>query len=157
MGYSPLLRGRVTGVARGINIPNVQPDTAGLASVNPIFTWVRLAQRVPVRVQIDHVPEGVRLVAGMTATVQIDPRPSSASEVSFSSRCPLRYSFGRPHIRADTKFRCDHPQACPVLPQDRVRRGKTEGAFPHPAAHTLRDNEFMTGRPRCIRHEVHFL
>src|SRR6266403_2220128 len=72
MGYSQLARGHVGGVARGINIPNVQPDSAGLASVNPIFTWVRLAQRVPVRIHIDQVPDGVRLVAGMTATVQID-------------------------------------------------------------------------------------
>jgi hypothetical protein len=47
----------------------------GLASVNPIFTWVRLAQRVPVRIHVDHVPDGVRLVAGMTASVQIDPHP----------------------------------------------------------------------------------
>jgi multidrug resistance efflux pump len=76
MGYSQLVRGHVGGVARGINIPNAQPDQAGLASVNPIFTWVRLAQRVPVRIKIDQVPEGVRLVAGMTATVQIDPRAS---------------------------------------------------------------------------------
>jgi multidrug resistance efflux pump len=75
MGYSQLVRGHVGGVARGINIPNAQPDQAGLASVNPIFTWVRLAQRVPVRIHIDQVPDGVRLVAGMTATVQIDPHP----------------------------------------------------------------------------------
>ena len=75
MGYSQLVRGHVGGVARGINIPNAQPDQAGLASVNPIFTWVRLAQRVPVRIQIDQVPDGVRLVVGMTATVQIDPQP----------------------------------------------------------------------------------
>jgi multidrug resistance efflux pump len=74
MGYSQLVRGHVGGVARGINIPNAQPDQAGLASVNPIFTWVRLAQRVPVRIKIDQVPGGVRLVAGMTATVQIDPQ-----------------------------------------------------------------------------------
>jgi multidrug resistance efflux pump len=73
MGYSQLVRGHVGGVARGINIPNAQPDPAGLASVNPIFTWVRLAQRVPVRIHIDQVPDGVGLVAGMTATVQIDP------------------------------------------------------------------------------------
>ena len=51
-------------------------DEAGLAKVNPIFTWVRLAQRVPVRIALDHVPESVRLVAGMTATVQIDPAPA---------------------------------------------------------------------------------
>jgi multidrug resistance efflux pump len=75
MGYSQLVRGHVGGVARGINVPNAQPDPAGLALVNPIFTWVRLAQRVPVRIHIDQVPDGVRLVAGMTATVQIDPQP----------------------------------------------------------------------------------
>jgi multidrug resistance efflux pump len=74
MGYSQVVRGHVGGIARGINVPNAQPDQAGLASVNPIFTWVRLAQRVPVRIHIDEVPDGVRLVAGMTATVQIDPQ-----------------------------------------------------------------------------------
>ena len=77
MGYSQLVRGHVDGVARGINIPNAQPDQTGLASVNPIFTWVRLAQRVPVRIHIDQIPDGVRLVAGLTATVQIDPQPSA--------------------------------------------------------------------------------
>src|SRR6202790_407611 len=78
MGYSQLVPGHVGGIARGISVPNALPDQAGLASVNPIFTWVRLAQRVPVRIHIDQVPDGVRLVAGMTATVQIDPRPSLA-------------------------------------------------------------------------------
>ena len=74
MGYSQLVRGHVDSVARGINVPNAQPDQTGLASVNPIFTWVRLAQRVPVRIHIDQTPDGVRLVSGMTATVQIQPR-----------------------------------------------------------------------------------
>ena len=78
MGYSPLLRGRVQGLARGINVPNAQPDASGLASVNPIFTFVRLAQRVPVRIHIDEVPEGVKLVAGLTATVEIEPYQASA-------------------------------------------------------------------------------
>jgi len=74
MGYSQILHGHVDSIARGINVANAQPNGQGLASVNPIFTWVRLAQRIPVRIHIDHVPEGVVLVAGMTATVQIDPR-----------------------------------------------------------------------------------
>jgi multidrug resistance efflux pump len=85
MGYTPLLRGRVQGLARGINVPNAQPDAAGLASVNPIFTFVRLAQRVPVRIHIDEVPPGVKLVAGLTATVQIEPykaAPISGSKPS---------------------------------------------------------------------------
>jgi multidrug resistance efflux pump len=57
---------------------NSQPDQAGLASVNPIFTWVRLAQRVPVRIHIDQVPNGVRLIQGMTATVEIEHRDERA-------------------------------------------------------------------------------
>jgi multidrug resistance efflux pump len=73
MGYSQIVRGHVGSIARGINVANAQPNGQGLANVNPIFTWVRLAQRVPVRIHIDEVPEGVVLVAGMTATVQINP------------------------------------------------------------------------------------
>jgi multidrug resistance efflux pump len=72
MGYSEIVHGTVAGTARGINVSNARADEQGLATVNPIFTWVRLAQRVPVRIRIDHVPEGVRLVAGLTATVQVD-------------------------------------------------------------------------------------
>jgi multidrug resistance efflux pump len=79
MSYDPIVRGHVGSIARGINVPNAQASQQGLASVNPIFTWVRLAQRIPVRIHIDQVPDGVTLAAGMTATVQIDQRvPSSA-------------------------------------------------------------------------------
>ena len=74
MGYRQIARGHVDSIARGINVANAQPAGQGLANVNPIFTWVRLAQRIPVRVHIDEVPEGVVLAAGMTATVQIDPQ-----------------------------------------------------------------------------------
>jgi multidrug resistance efflux pump len=77
MGYSQIVRGKVAGVARAINVPNAQPNQAGIATVNPIFTWVRLAQRVPVRIKIDRIPDGVRLVEGMTATVEVAPRGTS--------------------------------------------------------------------------------
>jgi RND family efflux transporter MFP subunit len=80
MGYSQIVHGHVGSLARGINVANAQPNGQGLATVNPIFTWVRLAQRIPVRIRIDDVPDGVRLVAGMTATVQIDPRPRSPAD-----------------------------------------------------------------------------
>jgi multidrug resistance efflux pump len=77
MGYRQIVRGHVDSIARGINVANAQPNGQGLANVNPIFTWVRLAQRIPVRVHIDEVPEGVVLTAGMTATVQINTQPRS--------------------------------------------------------------------------------
>jgi multidrug resistance efflux pump len=82
MGYSQTLRGQIESIARGINVPNAQPNASGLASVNPVFSFVRLAQRVPVRIRIDEVPDDVRLVAGMTATVQIDPRQVRAARGS---------------------------------------------------------------------------
>jgi multidrug resistance efflux pump len=82
MGYRQIIQGDVSGVARAINVENAQPNPAGLARVNPIFTWVRLAQRVPVHIRIKQVPDGVRLVAGMTATVQVDPRPEQSSNQS---------------------------------------------------------------------------
>jgi RND family efflux transporter MFP subunit len=72
MGYSTAVAGHVASISRGINVANALPNTQGLATVNPIFTWVRLAQRIPVRIHIDNVPNGVRLVAGITATVQIE-------------------------------------------------------------------------------------
>jgi multidrug resistance efflux pump len=79
MGYAEEIQGHVSGVARGINVDNARPGQGGLASVNPIFTWVRLAQRVPVRVEFDHVPARIRLVQGMTATVEVMPRPGTVA------------------------------------------------------------------------------
>ena len=76
MGYDELMLGEVESVARGINVANARPDQLGLAIVNPIFTWVRLAQRVPVRVRISRVPQGVRLVAGLTVTVEVESTPA---------------------------------------------------------------------------------
>jgi RND family efflux transporter MFP subunit len=73
MAYNAPMAGHVSGISRGIEVANAQSDQAGLATVNPIFTWIRLAQRIPVRIEFDHVsPENV-LVVGMTATVQINP------------------------------------------------------------------------------------
>jgi multidrug resistance efflux pump len=80
MGYSPIVRGEVGSIARGINVPNARADSQGLATVNPIFTWVRLAQRVPVRIRIKEVPDGVVLGAGMTATVEVEPRRPGVPE-----------------------------------------------------------------------------
>ena len=95
MGYTPLLRGRVQGLARGVDVPNSAPDASGLASVNPIFTFVRLAQRVPVRIHIDEVPDDIKLVAGMTATVQIEPFKAHAD-----LRCKTRAWESRAGRRA---------------------------------------------------------
>jgi multidrug resistance efflux pump len=74
IGHDQIVRGHVDSIARAINVANAQPNSQGVATVNPIFTWVRLAQRIPVRIHIDDVPAGVVLSAGMTATVEINDR-----------------------------------------------------------------------------------
>jgi RND family efflux transporter MFP subunit len=71
MGYRDPIVGRVQTVTRGISVSNATPSTQGLPNVDPVYTWVRLAQRVPVRIGITDVPAGVPLVSGMTATVTI--------------------------------------------------------------------------------------
>ena len=71
MGYPQHLRGTVASITLGISTANAAASTQGLPDVNPVYTWVRLAQRVPVRIRIDHTPPEVPLVAGMTATVVV--------------------------------------------------------------------------------------
>lgn len=73
MGVGPALSGHVESISRGIADPNGKPDAQGLPEVNPVFYWVRIAQRIPVRIHIDHVPDGIMLAAGMTCTVTIKP------------------------------------------------------------------------------------
>jgi multidrug resistance efflux pump len=72
MGRGFVLKGHVVGIAHGISVPNAQTDASGLATVNPIFTWIRLAQRVPVRIALDDIPTQATLPVGLTATVEID-------------------------------------------------------------------------------------
>ncbi|EHH66926.1 biotin/lipoyl-binding protein [Gluconobacter morbifer] len=71
MGYKTILQAHVVSIGRGINDQNGVSDRLGLPDVNPIFTWVRLAQRIPVRLEFDNVPPEITLAAGMTATVTI--------------------------------------------------------------------------------------
>jgi multidrug resistance efflux pump len=80
MGFRQPLDGHVASIASGIEVANAQSGQSGLALVNPVYTWIRLAQRVPVRIEIDHVPPGVLLAAGQTATVQIDPDTRSTKD-----------------------------------------------------------------------------
>jgi len=71
------LKGTITGIARGITDSDNPTGGNLLADVNPTFNWVRLAQRVPVRIAIDNasLPRGMVLAAGMTATIEVTPHP----------------------------------------------------------------------------------
>jgi len=82
IGYDQPLAGHVETIARGINEQNGGPDRQGLQDVNPVFTWVRLAQRIPVSLHIDQVPDGVVLAAGMTCTVEVGPKEAGPAPLS---------------------------------------------------------------------------
>lgn len=71
MGASRALTGRVESLSAGIADRDRSTSANLLPSVNPTFNWVRLPQRVPVRVKLDPLPAGERLVAGQTVTVQV--------------------------------------------------------------------------------------
>lgn len=73
MGAQQVLHGHVESFAEGISDRDRSTGTNMLPNINPTFNWVRLAQRIPVRIALDPVPAGVRLVAGQTATVQVRP------------------------------------------------------------------------------------
>ncbi len=71
MSGAAQLQGHIESIARGITDRDANLGRELLADVNPTFNWVRLAQRVPVRIHIDHKPDNLELVAGTTCTVVI--------------------------------------------------------------------------------------
>ncbi len=71
MGFARPVIGHVQSFGRGISVSDATSSTQGLPDVNPVYTWVRLAQRVPIRVHIDVVPPGLLLASGLTATVRV--------------------------------------------------------------------------------------
>jgi len=71
LGYQTPISGRIESITGGISAANAASSTQGLPNVDPIFTWVRLAQRIPVRIKIVQVPPDVPLVAGMTCSVSV--------------------------------------------------------------------------------------
>jgi p-hydroxybenzoic acid efflux pump subunit AaeA len=76
LGTRTTLKGHVESLARGITDRDNATSGSLLADVNPSFNWVRLAQRIPVRIHIDQVPQGVELASGMSCSIVV--RPGSA-------------------------------------------------------------------------------
>jgi multidrug resistance efflux pump len=81
MGFPQPIEGHVQSITRGISSANAGVSTQGLPAVEAVYTWVRLAQRIPVRISIDRVPDGLTLSAGMTATVIVSSRDGAGRGV----------------------------------------------------------------------------
>jgi RND family efflux transporter MFP subunit len=71
MGIPTDLTGQVESIDAGIEDRERSSSSTNIANVNPSFSWVRLAQRIPVRIRLDPDVGDVRLIAGRTATVSI--------------------------------------------------------------------------------------
>ena len=114
MGYSQPIMGHVQTVTRGVSVSNAAAGTQGLPNVDPIYTWVRLAQRVPVRIAIDKVPTGVPLVSGMTATVTL-----RAPEIADNSGwfAHIRRDVVRPIAELLTHSERLRPDCLPTMPE----------------------------------------
>ena len=71
MGFDDVISGRVVSIGRGIADANQQADAQGLPSVAPSFSWVRLAQRIPVRIEFGQLPQNIVLASGMTGSIEV--------------------------------------------------------------------------------------
>jgi multidrug resistance efflux pump len=92
MDGSPVLQGTVLGIARGITDQDNKDGPELLSSINPTFTWVRLAQRIPVTIHLTHVPPGVLISAGMTGTVVM--KEGAAPQIGLGIRKVMAAIFG---------------------------------------------------------------
>lgn len=82
MGEQEHLRGHVQSIAAGIEDRDRARGESLLPDIDPSFNWVRLAQRIPVRVSIDAAPADIRLVVGRTATLSVQPWPAEQPPVA---------------------------------------------------------------------------
>ena len=80
MGVRTALHGAVESIDAGIEDRERSSSSTALANINPTFSWVRLAQRIPVRVKLDPTGGDIRLIAGRTATVSVIDPPGRAPE-----------------------------------------------------------------------------
>ncbi|WP_184227233.1 efflux RND transporter periplasmic adaptor subunit [Paraburkholderia youngii] len=72
MGDSRVLSGHVDSISAGIADDQRSLTANLLPSITPTFSWVRLAQRFPVRIKLNSVPVDLAFIPGRTATVSID-------------------------------------------------------------------------------------
>jgi multidrug resistance efflux pump len=111
MGYSTPIIGHVTTITRGVSVSNAATGAQWLPNVNPVYTWVRLAQRIPVRIAIDRVPPGMPLVSGMTGTVTLRDDPHVEEKTWFyRAKAVLRTSLSHIISGVSPRFRCIPPQ-----------------------------------------------
>jgi hypothetical protein len=100
-------------------VSNAAAGAQGLPNVDPVFTWVRLAQRVPVRIAIDAVPPGVPLVSGMAATVTIRHDSDAGQPTWFDHlRAEVATSLSDVFNGPSARSECIRARADAIAPRD---------------------------------------
>ena len=74
------LKGKVESIGWGIALSDGNPGNNLLPSINPVFQWIRLAQRIPVKIKLDKLPEHVKLRFGLTASVMVLKRKEKKAD-----------------------------------------------------------------------------
>ncbi|MGE4373038.1 MAG: efflux RND transporter periplasmic adaptor subunit [Xanthobacter sp.] len=88
MAGGPVLTGKVTSIARGIADVDNPLGRGDLLAVKANYQWIRLAQRIPVRIDFDTIPDDLLLASGMTATVVVNPTADRETAKSHSAPKP---------------------------------------------------------------------
>ena len=101
MSGGPKLTGHIESMSRGITNTDGDNGPQLLANVNPTFEWVRLAQRIPIRILIDEVPNGTIISAGMTCTVLV-ATPEHEGHLARLFHAIARSAMSDPVDRSDT-------------------------------------------------------
>jgi multidrug resistance efflux pump len=94
MGENRILHGHVQSIAVGIEDRYRTEGSSLLPNVNPTFDWVRLAQRIPVRISLDAVPADVHLIAGRSVTVNVIGN-TTGNSIRNATDNDVRQSVGR--------------------------------------------------------------
>lgn len=126
MGEEKMLHGHVQSIVAGIEDRDRVQGSNLLPNVNPAFSWVRLAQRIPVRIALDEVPADFRMIAGRTATVSVrDIAPLGKSNTAASAGGA---SGGVAGSGASAVAPLSAASGAAVVPASGVRSGTAPGA-----------------------------
>ena len=146
MGVRAELQGSVTSVAGGIEDRERGASSTALANINPTFSWVRLAQRIPVRVELQNVPQDIRLIC---SSPEFPCTPRRRQSTAFAARRRPSARSGSLHIERIIR----------TLPAFRIARSPSVVRSGSMASNcnfvtTVRARLFESqsrSRPRCAR------